>query len=102
MGASAMRSTSILIAGLLALFLAAPATFAAGPITMVMDVNHSEGSDATELTAVGSVLCFVADDGLHGRELWRKDGTTGGTVLVADIRPGAVRGEATVSSAGAA
>lgn len=35
------------------------------------------------------VAYFTANDGSHGNELWRTDGTTAGTVLVADIRPGA-------------
>ena len=35
----------------------------------------------------GRVL-FVADDGVHGREPWVSDGTTGGTRLLADINPG--------------
>lgn len=32
---------------------------------------------------------FAADDGVHGRELWSTDGTTAGTVLARDLRPGA-------------
>jgi ELWxxDGT repeat protein len=36
----------------------------------------------------GSVL-FSAEDGVHGRELWRTDGTAGGTTLIKDISPGA-------------
>ncbi len=31
----------------------------------------------------------AANDGASGEELWRSDGTTAGTVLLADIRPGA-------------
>jgi ELWxxDGT repeat protein len=41
-----------------------------------------------DLTAAGGVLFFSADDGEHGRELWKSDGTAAGTVLVKDIRPG--------------
>ena len=34
------------------------------------------------LTAVGSTLYFVADDGINGREIWKSDGTAAGTVMV--------------------
>jgi ELWxxDGT repeat protein len=41
------------------------------------------------LTPVGDTLFFRADDGIHGTELWKTDGTAAGTVLVRDIAPGA-------------
>ncbi|MFY0564954.1 ELWxxDGT repeat protein [Archangium lansingense] len=41
-----------------------------------------------ELTRVDTRLFFVADDEVHGGELWVSDGTSGGTRLVKDITPG--------------
>ena len=40
------------------------------------------------LTAVGKTLYFTADDGIHGPELWRSNGTARGTRIVKDIVPG--------------
>ena len=47
-----------------------------------------DSSIPQELTAVGDLIYFTADDGENGRELWVSDGTTEGTKLVKDINPG--------------
>ena len=41
----------------------------------------------------GFDLHAPAGDGVHGRELWKSDGTASGTVMVKDIRPGEMSSE---------
>ncbi len=48
---------------------------------------HNPSSVPEHLTVAGDTLFFVADDGLHGRELWRYD-SIGQSVMAGDIRPG--------------
>lgn len=39
----------------------------------------------TEFAAVNNMLFFTADDGIHGIELWKSDGTDAGTTMVKNI-----------------
>ena len=75
------------------LFFAASANYGT-PLLYKLDSNGqpqqvSAGAQSSQtLTAVGDTLYFTAADSLHGRELWKSDGTAAGTLMVADINPG--------------
>jgi len=62
---------------------------------MVADIlpgaNGSLDSDYYFLgfTSFGNRVLFLADDGVHGREMWISDGTAAGTRMVRDFVPGA-------------
>ncbi|GAA4276581.1 ELWxxDGT repeat protein [Aquimarina mytili] len=57
---------------------------------LVKDINQNfTGYAYVEyITEFNGKLYFLADDRIHGEELWVSDGTTAGTHLLADIRPG--------------
>src|SRR5262249_2924237 len=56
---------------------------------LVKDINSFRfGSDPSLLVDVNGTLFFSADDGVHGGQLWKSDGTEKGTVMVKEINPG--------------
>jgi len=67
---------------------ASPASGAGAP-ALVKDIfPGGHGSLPDDLVNVAGTLFFTAVDGVHGRELWKSDGTPSGTRMVRDIRPG--------------
>ncbi len=64
--------------------------------TLVKDINpgagHGIATVGIAMNAAHSTSYFVANDGVHGRELWTTDGTAAGTRMVKDIYPGSESG----------
>ncbi len=73
---------------LLSAIAAAPVAAVSAPYLVKNIKTGSADSNPTGLTALNDVLIFSAVGGGKGRELWRSDGTSAGTVRVMDIRPG--------------
>src|SRR4029079_5473275 len=56
---------------------------------LIADLNPVGDSNPTSFAALGGLVYFAAASGSAvGEELWKTDGTSAGTALVADIYPG--------------
>ncbi|MAU00124.1 MAG: hypothetical protein CL608_23540 [Anaerolineaceae bacterium] len=80
---------SYLIIIFISLFLILPTgwarTTSLNPV-LVKDINPSfQDSSPKFLVNVNGTLFFRADDGIHGHELWKSDGTEAGTVMLKEI-----------------
>ena len=80
-----MRSRTLTLLICTAVF--GTASTAQGP-TLLKDINPTGGSNANYLTCFGDVVYFNANDGVHGSELWKTDGTESGTVMIKDLNVG--------------
>ena len=57
-----------------------------GTAWMVKDIwSGNPDSNPEHLAAIGNTLYFGANDGINGLELWKSDGTSGGTVMVLSL-----------------
>ncbi len=53
----------------------------------VANIGTLSNPGISKMVEMGGNLYFTADDGVHGNELWKTDGTIGGTSMVIDLSP---------------
>ena len=59
-------------------------------VELLHDINTTSTQDAEPeyISMTNNLIFFAANDGIHGLELWKSDGTAAGTQIVKDIIPG--------------
>lgn len=88
-------SSPLLIRFLLLLLLYIPADlWALGHPYLVKDINPNGNAIDPYLVnpfaSLDNSIIFAANDGITGAELWKSDGSAGGTALIKDINPGSM------------
>jgi ELWxxDGT repeat protein len=84
-----MAAIGVFVVALLAT--GAPSAVAATKAVLVKDINPDGGSYPGDFTDVDGTAFFTAYNERYGAELWKSDGTPGGTRLVKDIATGVDR-----------
>lgn len=64
----------------------------AGTALLASVAMVSDRTVVKQIADLNGVALFIASDAAHGYELWRSDGTAGGTFLVKDVCPGTTGG----------
>jgi len=89
------RSSSLIVVTAICAF-ASDRTFFAQTtpvVQLIKDINPGQtSSDPAGFVTLDGIAYFRANDGTHGFEMWRSDGTEGGTQLVSDLNPGLPHG----------
>src|SRR5688500_14416182 len=62
------------------------------PPRLVKDINDTfnfaASAEPGRVVEANGIGFLIVDDGVNGRELWRTDGTSSGTMMIEDIAPG--------------
>lgn len=85
---SAVLQTAIFTATLGTALLGQPAYLVSDLAVQVPPFPEEYLLSSRDFVSANGLVFFFQDDGIHGRELWRSDGTSLGTFLVRDICPG--------------